>query len=426
MIRFISAVRLVPCAALLIGHIALTGCDGPADPDGGTVDARLPDGSDPTSTFMVAFEPIALEDPPASISDFAFLPSGDELVLAVHAGEVRHYRLEGDAAVLLGSFSFPVEVGRECGLIGVTPDPDFAANGYLYLSYCETPSRAVVSRIALDVTDYAATAATAVEVIAIESDDGVDYLHNFGSVLFDDEGVAWLTAGEKGDGAAARDPSRILGSLLRFHPSVEPAVGGYTPAAGNGFEGDGDPAVYAIGLRSPWRGAFGRHGFWVADVGEAQTEELNIITAAGQNLGWDEWEGPCESDCEGLVDPIVFYDRETSHPYIRDDPEAGATRQRAIYVSPEYAAPPGADPYDGALDDRVFFGDFAVGFMRTLLVDESLQVLEDRHVGHLEGPSAFEIGTDGYYYVTQFGGFDASRPTAGALHRLVLIEPDGG
>ncbi|MCB0150425.1 MAG: PQQ-dependent sugar dehydrogenase, partial [Caldilineaceae bacterium] len=77
-------------------------------------------------------------------------------------------------------------------------------------------------------------------------------------------------------------------------PYVLPADNPFVAADWNGQ--DVRDEVWAIGLRNPWRTSFDRltGDFWVADVGQNQIEEINVIpagTAGGLNLGWPIMEG---------------------------------------------------------------------------------------------------------------------------------------
>ena len=76
-----------------------------------------------------------------------------------------------------------------------------------------------------------------------------------------------------------------LGKLHRVAPSRQAGMGGFMPAEGN-------PAAtpdYALGLRSPWRGAYhpGKNWYFVAEVGPdgGAWEEINVVTRAGREPG---------------------------------------------------------------------------------------------------------------------------------------------
>ena len=132
-----------------------------------------------------------------------------------------------------------------------------------------------------------------------------------------------------GDGGAANDrfgngqnPDALLGKILRLdvtsdpqQPYVVPAGNPFVAADWNGQ--DVRDEVWAIGLRNPWRTSFDRltGDFWVADVGQNQIEEINVIpagAAGGLNLGWPIMEGKscfgsASCDQAGLTLPAVDY-----------------------------------------------------------------------------------------------------------------------
>ncbi len=160
--------------------------------------------------------------------------------------------------------------------------------------------------------------------------------HNGGQLAFDAEGRLYVSLGDGGGAndtgfghtpglGNGQDRSNLLGTILRYELGD---VGELTPAADNPFVGEGGDAaaVYAFGLRNPWRFSFdvGRpERLFCADVGQALFEEVNLITAGG-NYGWNIREGrrcfdpdsPTEppDECpttgaegEPLIDPIIVY-----------------------------------------------------------------------------------------------------------------------
>ena len=55
-----------------------------------------------------------------------------------------------------------------------------------------------------------------------------------------------------------------------------------------------DPALLAMGFRSPWKGLYHNGRWYVGDVGDGSWEEINVLVeGANQNFGWPEVEGPC-------------------------------------------------------------------------------------------------------------------------------------
>jgi hypothetical protein len=58
-----------------------------------------------TSANRFSFEPIALEGEPLAITEMRFIPgAADEFLLLEKPGTIRHYRLTGSSASLLGSY----------------------------------------------------------------------------------------------------------------------------------------------------------------------------------------------------------------------------------------------------------------------------------------------------------------------------------
>jgi glucose/arabinose dehydrogenase len=122
-----------------------------------------------------------------------------------------------------------------------------------------------------------------------------------------------------------------LGAVLRIDVDSEPDEGRpYAIPPGNLFaDGSGAGETYAYGFRNPYRFSFddgpgGDGALYVADVGQDQFEEIDIVVAGG-NYGWVLREGfdcfdpfnpgtsPATCDeigllGEPLLDPVLVYD----------------------------------------------------------------------------------------------------------------------
>ncbi|HEY6728925.1 MAG TPA: PQQ-dependent sugar dehydrogenase [Polyangiaceae bacterium] len=341
------------------------------------------------------------------VTDFAFLPgTDDELLVLQHSGAVIHY-----AKTEAGSF---VELGRAtltdlfhdegCGLLSLAFDPEFQDNRFVYLSRCKEQTRSTIARFEFDAIEE--LPATEVEILSIDAEVADEDWHRFGSMGFEPDGeTMWALVGDlflRELGQATTDQA---GSLLRFVPNREPDGAGYEPAEGNAFDdpADGDPSIYAYGLRSPWRGTRDRFGrFWIGDVGLYTTEEVNLALSPGQNFGWDGAEGPCTVDCDGVTQPLTHYGRLSDEAYVIDDPLTEPVTKRAIWVGEAYHSD--QDRYFGLFDDAVIFGDFFTGWVRRLEVDEEGTLIGDEAVGHLTQVTSWKIGPDGYMYTTTLPG----------------------
>ena len=195
----------------------------------------------------------------------------------------------------------------------------------------------------------------------------------------------------------------MLGTLIRFAPSLDPMMGGYTvPSAVEPYSQSADPAVVAVGIRSPWKGVYHQGNWYYGDVGLDDVEEINIIETPGDNLGWPVLEGPCsldvygnDPDCDLYKDPYVHYGRSNSHEYVVQDIDAVPTNKRSVYAAAIYE-PNDNDPYDGRWNDTLVWGDAFVGFMRAAPLDGSGS---SYHIAHYPFPSAWAQAADGYVYM---------------------------
>ena len=208
---------------------------------------------------------------------------------------------------------------NEAGLLGVAFSPDFATDGRVYLSYtvASTTSQAGLrSRLSRwQSRDNGLTLDTTSEQPLLGLEQPFEN-HNGGHIAFGPDGFLYLGFGDGGfagdPGNRAQNTSSPFGKLLRIDVSGPDE---YEIPADNPFaSGGGLAEIYAWGLRNPWRFSFdsqtGR--LWLADVGQDQFEEINIIERGG-NYGWKVREaGHCfdSTSCStsGLIDPVIEYD----------------------------------------------------------------------------------------------------------------------
>src|SRR5262249_40579393 len=140
-----------------------------------------------------------------------------------------------------------------------------------------------------------------------------------GRVMFGPDGMFYISTGDGGGGnnqfGHAQKPDSLLGKLLRI--DVSSLTAGNPPYQIPSGLLDGNPVwpngvgrneVWAIGLRNPFRPAFDfTTGFlYIADVGQDQREEVDVVTDTTQpalNYGWSIFEGSLCVDVN--VDPSI-------------------------------------------------------------------------------------------------------------------------
>ncbi|MDB4688320.1 PQQ-dependent sugar dehydrogenase, partial [Akkermansiaceae bacterium] len=163
------------------------------------------------------------------------------------------------------------EFARECGLLGITLDPAFDTNQWLYLYYSpKGKARHQLSRFT-----FTGSAITDEKLLLeVKQDPEENTCHEGGSLAFGPDGCLYLSTGDntcpfKSDGSAPIDESEgrkwydaqrsaantndLRGKILRIKPTDE---GGYTIPEGNLFK-DGTaktrPEIYVMGCRNPYR-----------------------------------------------------------------------------------------------------------------------------------------------------------------------------
>jgi len=116
------------------------------------------------------------------------------------------------------------------------------------------------------------------------------------------DGYLYIATGDGGAPGAvantAQDPNSLLGKVLRIDVNRDDfpsdATRNYGIPADNPFAtSGGKPEIWAMGLRDPTGGSFYNGALLIADRGESQREEVDMIPLgrAGLNFGWPVMEG---------------------------------------------------------------------------------------------------------------------------------------
>lgn len=175
----------------------------------------------------------------------------------------------------------------------------------------------------------------------------------------------------------------------------------------------------------------------VGDVGLYDFEEVNVVSKPGMNFGWADVEGPCvpqsEADgaggsgsarCDEFQDPTTYFTHDSDDAFVLADPEATAALHRVVWVSSTYQGGGEVDPYVGALDDKLLFGDSCTGFARMLEVDQDGAAVTDSPIGHLGPISSVRQHGDGYLYALRMAGCTSEETGTGAFVRLTPKAPE--
>ncbi|MEO1576072.1 MAG: PQQ-dependent sugar dehydrogenase, partial [Pseudomonadota bacterium] len=228
-----------------------------------------------------------------------------------------------------------VDTEFEGGALGFDFHPDFANNGYLYVSYtADGPTFAVplITRIAryetsIDPVDGLLIGDAASEEIIYALNQPFAN-HNGGNMLFGLDGYLYLGLGDGGSGGDPQNHGQrletMLGAILRIDVDVSQAdfdagVRYYIPPDNPFADSEGCttgtcPEIFAWGMRNPWRFSFDREtgDLWVGDVGQDAREEISLVVNGG-NYGWRCREGAIAFNTSGCgpasdyIEPVHDY-----------------------------------------------------------------------------------------------------------------------
>jgi glucose/arabinose dehydrogenase len=248
----------------------------------------------------------------------------------------------------------------EAGLLGMTFDPDYATNGFVYFSFTKSFGGVLYSQV----NRYAVSADP--NVVDVSTGTKLFFFrqpfanHNGGWLGFGPDGFLYFASG---DGGSANDPGNraqslrhVFGKILRIDPDVDQFPTdpnrNYGIPAGNPFQvGSQRPEIFSYGLRNPWRCSFDRAtgDLWMGDVGQGAYEEISFNPAgvAGLNFGWRPREG--FADNPGVAD---------KHPAETANPLYAYGRSLGRSVTGGYVYRGAAIP---ALQGYYVFGDFITG-----------------------------------------------------------------
>lgn len=259
----------------------------------------------------------------------AIEPSGHRMWVAFQDGRLGV--MEHDALLAQPAYTLPCDGSGERGFQGITLDPDFENNGYIYVYYTAAApsSHNRLSRLTVDpTTDNTILAGSEVVLLDLPlfselPTNQSPVWHMGGAIHFLQDGTIAIQIGDHLNNSIVQNNNSPLGKVLRVNPDGSPRTDNpfynpadTNPAGGNDWNGNapGDidwiDYVWASGLRNPFSGdvdpVTGR--YFVNDVGEGTWEEINEATAAGRNFGWPTTEGNFNpATFPNFTNPVLAY-----------------------------------------------------------------------------------------------------------------------
>lgn len=303
----------------------------------------------------------------------------------------------------------------EMGLFQIMFDPNYAANGYFYVTYTGTnwglgDRWIILSRFRVSGDPNFADRNTEQRLVLVKLDDVYSFHYGGGMAFHPLNGLLYVGFGDGADELRAMDPGYLFGKLFSLDVNAIPAAPAGLQLVANDAMAVQNTQILALGLRNPWRfGIDSTSGHvYIGDVGQSAREEINLLFygSVGVNFGW-----PCiEGNDFPNTDPYVV--ASCPNPYAFTPP----IYQYDHTVGCAIVGGPVVHPQAGG--SRFVFTDFCRHTISWLWNNGGAWQVDD--LGELPDsaglPTTFGQGADGSIYVGTF-------TTSGAIYKLLLPQP---
>lgn len=208
----------------------------------------------------------------------AFLPDG-RILVTEKSGQLRMIENGKLLPQAIAGAPKVVDSGQG-GLLDVALHPQYAQNGWLYLSYSARGADGVGTEVMR--AKLQGMSLTASEIVFSQTPK-ISGGNHFGSrIVFDREGYMYITMGDRGDKERAQRLEQHIGKVIRLHddgrvPADNPFVG-KSPA---------QPEIFSFGHRNVQGAAVhpASGKIWTHEHGPQGGDEINILAPA-TNYGW--------------------------------------------------------------------------------------------------------------------------------------------
>lgn len=351
-----------------------------------------------TANSHAAGVPEGFQDRPiysGFVSPAALTVLPDNRVLVVQQdGTLR--MVKNDTLVSAVFYRVPnVEPFVETGCLGITIDPDFLNNGYVYL-YCTVRNGTEYRNRVLRVTASGDAAVPGSERTILDlgpiPPDPVDgsriYTHLGGAMRFGPDGKLYVAVGghennrvSPPENSFSQRLSSPFGKILRINPDGSfPSDNPFYNTAG-AYRG-----VYALGLRNPYgmdiQPDTGR--FYINDVGAGSFEEI-LEGGARANYGWPYHDGNAPASQPQFTNGLYVYPHGTD-----------STGKYRCAVTGSAFYNPVTTQFPGSYVGKYLFTDYCTGSVYTL--DPAAPTSDTEFVTGIFSPVSLAVAPDGSLY----------------------------
>lgn len=313
----------------------------------------------------------------------AFLPNGD-MLFTERDGQLYRFTESGEQQEISGVPE--VLAMGQGGLLDVELHPQFAENGWIYLSYSK-PKEENGEKLGTTAVMRAKLTGNRLsqQEVIFEALPYAKTRHHYGSRLeFDPEGYLFISVGDRGN--RDQNPQSLDNHCGKIHrvyddgriPEDNPFVG-QAGAVGS---------IYSFGHRNPQGLAMHPETgvMWDHEHGPRGGDEVNIIEK-GKNYGW----------------PVISYGINYNGTTFTNKTEQEGMEQPDLYWVPSIA--PCGSTFVTSDRYPAWKGDLLVGSLRfkyvnRCIVENNKIVGEEKLFKNIGRVRAVEVGRDGYIYVS--------------------------
>jgi len=331
------------------------------------------------------FQDVLVADGLSNATAMQFAPDG-RLFVAQQGGQLRVIK---NGALLATPFvSLTVNSSGERGLLGVTFDPNFAANQFVYVFYTAT-TPAIHNRISR-FTANGDVAVTNSELVLLDFDNlsGATN-HNGGAMHFGVDGKLYAAHGDNANGSNAQTLNNLLGKIIRMNPVADPTAQIPTDNPFVGTATGKNRLIWVLGLRNPFTFSIqpGTGLTFVNDVGQNTWEEIDNAQA-GRNFGWPTTEGSFNpSSFPQFTNPVYSY------------PHSGATPSGCAITGGTFYNPP-VPTFSASYVGKYFFADFCSGWIYYI---DPANPSPTQFAQSISSPVDLKVGPDAALYYLERG-----------------------
>jgi uncharacterized repeat protein (TIGR03806 family) len=298
-------------------------------------------------------------------------PDG-RIFVAQQTGQIRV--VKNNALLTTPFVSLTVDPVNERGLVGITVDPNFNTNKYVYAFYTST-SGGTHNRVSRFVAngDVSGGETILVDFPTLSAAGN----HNSGALHFGNDGKLYVAHGDNATDANAQNLNHTFGKIHRFNPDG-------TIPTDNPFYNSSTGlarAIWAYGIRNTFTMAVDRTTgkIFGNDVGGGGPEEINNIVR-GANYGHGGGPNP--------VGPVYSYPRDGGRCAI-----AGG-----VFYTPSVVN------FPSSFVNKYFFADYCSSQIWYMNQDGTgVTAFADDSNGELNSPVDLDLGLDGSLYYLQKG-----------------------